>query len=202
LSDIAKANSAAWNSIYSVNMEYMTETTIVENGIKKTTKEPIAHWIKQGNKERLKEIVNSGKINTREDYYLDGSTTHILRVPDIKNADPITCCDQKGVEGKLSPQVPLALIQKSPQLLNYIYFIGDPNAKRLSEIISQWNVTLKEEPLIVDGNTLWCIHAVYVPVNATDVRNGNYMDIYVNQNKGFLTQKISYYEGVRELNQR
>jgi hypothetical protein len=64
----------------------------------------------------------------------------------------------------------------------------------LSEIISQWNVTLKEEPLIVDGNTLWCIHAVYVPVNANDVRNGNYMDIYVNQNKGFLTQKISYYD--------
>ena len=205
LSDIAKANERAWESVYSVDMTFEVTTTIVENG-KETARLSSQHcrWSQKGSLERLRmpiKLINMGANKDEElpegmeDYFLDGQTVHYLTGPESPITEPLSVCEQRGLSGHIAPQTSQELVGRRPELLRHIRFLGVKDCITLSVIVASWKTTLKEKPLKDDsGDVLWCIHAEYPPKNAEDPRSGSYVDIYVNANKGFMVQKLSFYD--------
>jgi tetratricopeptide (TPR) repeat protein len=208
LTEIAKANDAAWEAIKSVDMVYDLMSQIVTNGKKgRQIRSTDIHWSKEGIRERLRRCFRQAELKDGdfgptdiceyEDYFLDGKTAWHLRDSDPTNKDKgeLSCSDQKGLYADICPETPrmLAAMEKSPELLRYKKFGPNEQPLTLSEIVASWKVSLKDKQITDAGDTLWLIHAEYPPKNSNDELAGSYMDIHVNADKGFLIQKVLCY---------
>lgn len=196
LSEIARMNSAAWDSVYSVDMEWDTTSASVSNGKKTDMKKMVgSKWSRKGDTERLRRPLQvAANEEIYEDYFLDNLMMYSLYKPIPENSAPLSVCDQQGVKGRITPCMPRLLVGKSPELLQYFCFMGDAHPKTLSEIIAKWDVSLKDDPVVERGATLWCVHAKYISIDAGDPRTGNYIDIYVNADRNFMAQKAVFYD--------
>ncbi len=218
LTEIAKANDAAWEAIKSVDMVYGITSQIVNNGKKgREVRSTDIHWSKEENRERLRGCFQRAELkfddfcpadnSEYEDYFLDGKTARYLWDSDPKNNDKgeLSCQNQKGLHGEVRSEMPrmLADHERAPQLLRYRRWkIQSPSGSvtngpslTLSEIINsdKWKVSLKGKETTSAGDNLWLVHAVYLPKDGKDTLAGSYMDIYVNADKNFLMQKVSSY---------
>ena len=209
LAEIAKANDAAWEAIKSVDIEYVLTMKCVENGRTSQETQRPGHWSKAGNLERLRMYPNTvefgcpknatfGGHEESDDLLCDGKTMRRWWDYDAKNKNKgaLTLQNQQHLSAYIRPGTPRTLATQrgiSPELLRYLRFEYE-SPLALSEIIASWKVSLKKKQTTKAGETLWLIHAEYPPKKSDDKLAGSYMDIYVNANKGFLIQKVTFYE--------
>ena len=196
LTEIAKANDAAWKAIRSVDMEYTIGTQCVENG--KTTRDmqSTGRWSKSENRERLRRYPTTVKINESQfgsvpspefqDNYFDGKI--VQRIWDSepqKEKKDLSCQHQQGLHAVMGTRARHWPCLNEVEPLRYLW-----DELPLSTIIASWKVSLQRQEKTSSGDTLWLIHAEYPPKNEKDEFAGSSMDIQVNADKGYLVQKV------------
>jgi hypothetical protein len=183
LADIAKANTAAWDRIQTVDVSYEIKSVIVRQGQRTENRTAGYRWCKNGTMERFRQPYPDGEIR---DCILDGTTAHRWRIHG-RTTDPWATVT-------LSPQVPRMLVQNNESLefLQYIRLGTRSDPLTLAEVIAKWNVSLKDKQVSEAGDTLWMIHAACPTSGSNAAQGGSYVDLLVNANKGFLVQKATY----------
>ena len=210
LVEIAKANSATWNAIQAVDVEYVVATRCIENGKLTRDMQMPAHWSKAANKERLRKYPVVVKINESRfgdvpqpeshDYFFAGKTLfHLIqfdpedtfhigdRDPEYKNKRELSPGSQKGFSGQMTTDATdLSIDGHDREPLRYLW--SNPPLD-LGKILATWKASLRGKQTTNAGDTLWLIHAEYPTKDDKDRFAGTYIDIQVNANKGFLVQK-------------
>ncbi len=212
LTEIAKANDAAWAAIRSMDVEYARTERIVSEKTPRQS-ESTGRWLKDGDRERLRQNsvftcqLENGKTSSGrfeyDDYYNDGTKVRHVQERDRKSSDrrTLSVVDPKRLDGLVGYiyKGPRSVARgdcpiTEPQVLRYFRCRYDDPPMTLAEIIAAWKVTLKGKTTTAAKETLWRLHAERpVRSDAPSEVDGSYIDFYVNADKGFMVQKaVSY----------
>jgi hypothetical protein len=94
-----------------------------------------------------------------------------------------------SMRASIRPHASLIIAEQRPRTLEYLE-IGFGRHVTLSELIARWKTSLKGKQLAENGDVLWRIRAE----PSGGIQNApDYIEIWVNADKGFLTQKMLSY---------
>ncbi len=213
LAEIAKANAAAWNAIKSVDLECTATANRMIDGktvFAETTK---FRWSRSGKMERSRKYPSVATINllpdgaaadtSSRDFFCDGKTARYFMGWSSNNQDKerLTFQNQKNLCGQMEPK-PLHSFAARDDLepLRYLEFSYGKHSPTLADIVAAWKVSVTGKRVSKTGDTLWLLHAEYPPKDGKDQRAGSFIDIEVNADKGFMTQKATFYEAKIAIN--
>ena len=191
LAEIAAAQAESWRQIRSFDVKYELKMSSVVDGRTQFEHTAPFHWSKLGRRERLRSLtifINEPRFSY-EDKFLDGGVMREMSAQGSREEIDARLLDPASMRASMRPHASPIIAEQRPRTLEYLE-IGFGRHVTLSELIARWKTSLVGKQMAENGNVLWRIRAE----PSGGIENApNYVEIWVNADKGFLTQKMLSY---------
>ena len=191
LAEIAAAQAASWGQLRSFDVKYELKMSSVLDGRTQFEHAAPLRWSKEGRRERLRSdtiFINEPRF-CYEDKFLDGGTIRELSARGSREELDALLLEPASMRASIRPHASPIIAEQRPRTLEYLQ-IGFGRHVTLSELIARWKTSLKGKQLAENGDVLWRIRAE--PSNRFKT-TPDYIEIWVNADKGFLTQRMLSY---------
>ena len=191
LAEIAAAQAASWRQIRSFDVKYELKMSSVIDGQTQFEHTTPCRWSKEGRRERLRNrlpFINKPRF-TYEDKFLEGGTLRELSAQGSREDIEASLLDPASMRASMRPHASPIIAEQRPRTLEYLE-IGFGRHVTLSELIARWKTSLAGKQLAENGDVLWRIRA---EPSGKNENAPSYIEIWVNADKGFLTQRMHSY---------
>jgi hypothetical protein len=192
LAEIAAAQAASWRQIRSFDVKYELKMSFVNDGEARFEYAAPCRWSKEGQRERLRSrLPFIGKPRfIYEDKFLDGGAMRAMSTQGSREDIDARLLDPASMHASTRPHSSPIIAEHRPRTLEYLE-IGFGRHVTLSDLIARWKTSLEGKQSAENGDVLWRIRAERPGENENAP---SYIEIWVNADKGFLTQRmLAYY---------